>query len=423
MPMIRPNTPAATPNLFPLQVSGRKLQTASGNDFFVVAEAGWGGMARLSLSAADTYIADRKAKGFNAILMMLIAKHHSINSGSSTNANGDNPFSGTALIPANVVENYFVQCDAIIAKLLAANMVCLLAPCYSGFGGPGTTEGWWDSLTSNSVAQNWGQYVGNRYRNNKNIIWVNGGDYLPNPGAEQTLSDNIRSGLIAGGANQIQTYHASRGNSAFSVWGTSTYALNDLYTDDVIDSVAATEYARGSFPLLQIEDLYENNTTSSGDIVEKWQALCSGCCGVLHGDELLWPFSTGYAAQFSSDGSVGAQRLASVATTYPLTTLVPKTDTSLVSSSLGSSGTSKICPALGTYSGGKFAIVAVPTATNVTLVMTNFTQGSVRVRWMDPKSGSLSTAAGSPFANTGSQTITHPGNNSMGTSIQVLIAD
>lgn len=428
MSMIR--TLAGVQATFPLSVhsSGRYLVTPAGTPFLIKADAAWG-IGTISLANIDTYIADRKARGYNTALIMACWKHSGINGGSTLNANGDAPFSGTALLPASVVSAFWSYMDSIVAKFAAAGMLVLLTPAYSGFGGAGTTEGWWDSLTSTTVASNWGAWIGARYAASANVIWVGGGDYTPAAGSEQNISESVNTGLVAGGAAQLQTYHASRNNSAFGVWGTakSWLKLGDIYTDDTtIPSSAATEYARsGPFPFFLIEDYYVGHagtTTASDSLVEKWQALLSGACGIVQGDESRWTFAAGYATTYSGDAEFGMQRLSDLCASYPWQTLTPVTSAALISSALGS-GASAICPAKGTYSGGNFAFILAPTATSPTLVLSAFSQASVRVRSMDLKTGTLSALSGSPFANSGSTTLTHPGSNSMGTNAVLWVVD
>lgn len=417
-------------NPFPLSGSGRYLVDANGRPFPIIGESAWGLIVRLTSAQLDAYIADRQSRGFNSVMMMLICKHASIQAGSTANQNGDTPFTGTTLTTPR--EAYFAWADEVLRRLARAGMVAFLAPCYSGYGGPGTTEGWWDDLTSDVVASDWGAWVGARYKGYQNIVWVGGGDYTPTAGAQSDRSKAVSTGLVTGGANQLQTYHCGRYTYAFEKWGTaeSWLKLGNIYTDDgtsdlAIHSAAAQEYARsGPHPFFLVEDWYadEHAMTDTGVIVEKWQALLSGACGVLIGTGTIWPFSAGYSSEFGSNANIGMSRIYNLFAAYPWQTLVPKPDASLVSSALGST-TARICPALGTYSGGNFAMVLVPTATSPTVVMTNFSQSAVRARWYDPVSGAYTTVSGSPFANTGSQSMTHPGNNSIGTSAWVLVLD
>lgn len=414
------------------------MQNNQGLPFLIVAESAWGLAARLTSAQVDAYISDRKSRGFNAAMLMLMCKHAQIQSGSSTAVEtGTAPFSGTALVPANIVASYWSWVDTVIQKFADNQMLVLATPCYSGNSGPTTNEGWWPDLTSNTVANNWGQWVGNRYKNYPNIIWVGGGDYTPANGTEDTLSENVQTGLVTAGATQLQTYHCQRHTYAFNHWGTAKtwLKINSLYTADgesegfgpiFGEALNQYNYEGGPFPFHAIENWYEgeHSMTSTNVAVESWQAFLAGACGVTFGNGTIWPFNTGFASEYSSNGSKGHGAIGVLSASYPWQTLVPKRDATLVSSTRGT-GLSEISPALGTLDGGagKFAFILVPTATSPTVVMTNFTQSSVRARWYDPFANSFTTASGSPFGNTGSQSVTHPGNNSIGTSAWVLVMD
>jgi hypothetical protein len=405
---------------------------AAGAPFLIIGESAWALIHRLTLAQVDAYIADRKARGFNTAMIMLMRNQEWVTGGSPpNNSNGDAPFSGTPLIPANVVEAYFSHADAVLRKLHDAGMLVLLAGCYTG----GSNEdGWWDNLTSDTVAANWGRWLGARYNTAAfpNIIWVGGGDRrAPIP----SRADALQYGIYTAGGNQLHTYHNDRYHPGFDERayypnGTTWLRLNNVYTDDgssgqTIYGHCATEYARsGPHPFFLIEDWYadEHSMTDIGVIVEKWQAICSGACGVNIGTYAIWTFLSGYASELSSTANVGMTRLAALCAAYPWWTLVPRQDASLVTSPLGSN-TSRICPALGTYASGRFAFILVPTATSPTIAMANFTQSAVRARWYDPVSGASATVSGSPFSNTGSRSIPHPGNNSIGSPAWVLVMD
>jgi len=420
------------PATFPLQVStsGRYLQTPGGDPFLLVGESTWLMLHRRTSAEIDSYIADRTARGYNAAMMILMCDSGAIGGGyvGNNNANGDAAFSGTPLIPANVVEAYFTHVDAMIRKFEDAGMVCMLAAAYAN-------STWWSDLTSTTVAQNWGQWVGARYNitDFPNIIWIGGGDQRAQ---NYAIADALEYGIYQGGGTHLHTYHNDRFHNAFEerssyTNGTTWLNLNAVYYDDgttvgtpfTIPEGFAQERAAYTAPVFLIEDWYadEHSMTDTAVIVEKWQAYLNGACGANTGSLLSWTQDTGYAGDWSSDASIGAGLAGSYMASVAWTTLVPKQDTSLVSSSLGSQGPNRICPAL--LGSGAMGLVLVPTATSPTVVMTNFTPSSVRARWMDPKTGSFTTVSGSPFSNTGSQAMTHPGNNSMGTSAWVLVMD
>jgi hypothetical protein len=423
-------TPSAS--RFPLSIhaSGRYLIDANDDPFLLVGESCWLMLHRRTSSEIDSYIADRTARGFNAAMLILMCDSGAIGGGyvGDNNANGDAAFSGTPLIPANIVPAYWAHVDAMIHKFEDAGMVCMLAAAYAN-------STWWADLTSTTVAQNWGQWVGARYNINDfpNIIWIGGGDQRAQ---SYSIADALEYGIYQGGGTHLHTYHNDRFHNAFE--SRTEYAahatwlnLNAVYCDDgstngtpyTIPEQFASERAAYTAPVFLIEDWYadEHSMTDTAVIVEKWQAYLNGACGANTGSLLSWTQGTGYAGDWSSDASIGAALAGSYMASVAWTTLVPKQDTSLVSSSLGSQGPNRICPAL--LDGGAMGIVLVPTATSPTVVMSNFTPSSVRARWMDIKTGSFTAVSGSPFANTGSQSMTHPGNNSMGTSAWVLVLD
>ena len=112
---------------------------------------------------------------------------------------------------------YFAYVDTILAKIAAKNMVVLLTPLYVGYGAPTTqsssNEGWSADMNANSSAKcyKYGQYVGDRYRNQKNIIWVDGGDAFQ-PAAdiatcEQQVMQGIKDGKGSGGSTRA-AHHA-----------------------------------------------------------------------------------------------------------------------------------------------------------------------------------------------------------------------
>ena len=434
-------TLTVTDNNWPLQVNGRNLQRPDGTPFLITGETMWDLMVSSpSLSQIDAYIADRQAKGFNAVMVMLIDRWINFppDNPNGTNINGDAPFTTTPwLVPANINPAYWSYTDSIMAKFRAANMLVLLAGCYSGYGPTNHGEGWWNYLTSNSVANTWGQWVGARYNATDwpNIIWVGGGDYTPANSTEDTLSENIQTGIVAGGGTQLQTYHTARYTTAMAHWGTgkSWLKVGDVYCDIgttngspyTIPEMSVVEYNRGT-PTFLIEDWYteDHGLTYTQNINEKYQALLSGCTsGALFANVTIWQWLSGYQAQWGNDESVGFGKAGQLLRMYDWWNRVPRQDSSFISSSLGAQGPDRICPCIGTYSGGNYALVSIPTATSVTVVMTNFSQSSVRARWYDPKTGNFTNVTGQPFANTGSRTIAHPGNNSMGTSLQILVMD
>lgn len=403
---------------FPLSVapSGRYLQDALGNPFFIHGDSPWTIEVQLTRAQVDTYLDDRQSKGFTAILFEAFEKKFSDNSPTYRNREGFDPF-----VPMTNFgvpnESYWQMVDYIVAGAAARGMACFIAFDYLGFNAG--DEGWMAETTaeSNGDLQTYGAFLETRY-GNRNVIWVAGGDY-PGDTTQRDKQWQIVTGMRSVRTTGIITGHSRRTESAYSAWaGYAGFNLNNIYTDGTEYNYAATEYARsGPIPFILLEGYYENAAVggTAADLRRQaYTSVLAGACGHMYGGP-YWDFGS---AAFSGVGvtfamshltTTGSSQMQYVkpffTTSYPFHLLVPKTDASLVTTSLGS-GTSRVVPARA--SNGNYALIWTPDVT-VTVDMTAMVPASVRVRYFNPSDGTYSTASGSPFANTGTQSFNPPG--------------
>lgn len=412
-------TAGSTSSTFPLSISGRYLRTAGGKPFFLVGDTPWTIEVQLTRAQVDRYLDHRRSIGINAIMFEMIEHKFSSQSPAYRNAaDSADPF--TTMSPVawtSPNDTYWKTVDYIVNGALAREMAVIVNPAYLGF--TATDEGWSTELAAASAGdlQTYGAWLARRFPQ-PNVIWCFGGD----DASDTTGRDkqwNIVTGMRSVRTDQIITGHPARTDvTAYSKWnGYAGFNLNSIYvaTTNVCDDSAATAYGQG-MPFVFLEGGYENEAGTASSIrMGFWQAVCSGACGHFFGNNPIWGFGeanynggAGAAAALSGSlNSAAAQQMryqSALAASYDLTKLVPKTDASLVSSSLGTSGTSgRVCPAMS--SDGSFALIWTPTVA-VTVVMSNFRQSSVRARWYDPATGTYSNVSGQPFSNSGSQTMT-----------------
>src|SRR5262245_22570354 len=113
------------PGLFPLRVSGdgASLVTADGTPFLLHGEAAWSLIVQLGASDAMRYLADRHARGVNALLVNLV--EHFYADDPPNNAAGAAPFTkeGDFSTPN---EAYFAYADHVIDLAASQGIVVML---------------------------------------------------------------------------------------------------------------------------------------------------------------------------------------------------------------------------------------------------------------------------------------------------------
>lgn len=407
---------------FPLSVAagGRYLQTSSGTPFFLNGDTPWQLVGNCTNTQITTYLEDRAAKKFNAILVEAPTAYFATQTPLYNNVDGVAPFTSTSYTAAtfeSLNNTYWNRVDHMVNEAKRLGIVVLMTPAYLGFGGGGGTSGdqGWDyqvDAATNANLQTYGATLANRYTQG-NVIWVMGGDYTP-PNPEKCW--NIATGIRSVRTTDLITWHGGRTSPAYSsANGLTGFNLNNTYTDGLEYTYCATEYARTpAMPFFHIEGWYEGdgNLTDAGYRRQAYATMLSGGLGGhMLGVSELWGLG-GYGASTTAAEALANHLNTTVAndmthfydlfSAYQWWKYEPKTDTSLVSSSLGT-GTSRIIAARA--SDGNSAMVYTPSGSTVTVVMSAMTPSSVRARLFDPTVGTFSTVSGSPFANTGTQNI------------------
>ena len=396
----------------------RYLVDAAGAPFFINGDSPWDLISTLKRPDVDLYLADRKAKGVNAVLVELMEHYFSPNP--PKNAYGDAPFT-TAGDFSTPNPAYFAHVDYVISKAAQMGILVILTPAYVGFGGG--QEGWYQEMLANGTTKlfAYGQYLGNRYKNFNNILWVQGGDYnVPNTSLVQAVANGIRSV-----DSKPQTYHGQRGTAAMQFWGTSEpwLGVNNIYTDEnTVVAKAFGEYNRSSAPLFLIEARYEAEQGATEQVVRRqaYQAVLSGTSGHLMGHALIWPFASGWQQALNSPGSRSMTHVSSVFTTRQWWKLVPDQNNTTLTAGIGSGGDRAVAARA---SDGSFAVAYMPSFRSITIDMSKLAGPNVKAQWVDPANGATSTIAGSPFPAFGARSLQPAANNSSCSGDWILVLD
>ena len=414
-----------TPSLPPLGIGAdhRYLVDSAGSPFLIQGDAGWELIISTTQPEADQYLTARASQGFNLILVNLI--DHLFGPNAPANMAGQYPFFNSStgqhrafIDPPN--EAYFTYADWVINRADQLGLYVLLDPSYLGSGGG--DEGFAQDMKAAgpTAMLQWGRYVGNRYKDFTNIIWVEGGDYSP-PASDKELVNQVALG-IEEFSNSIQTAHQQRGDSAEEIWGSFPWLdLNSTYTSEVTYPNTLLDYNRTpTTPSFLIEDIYENehDITFLLARAEKYWSVLSGSTGVLMGNSPIWGFD--YDLDFPTLGTWknwldsplanDMSRLGNVFSSRPWYKLVPDQNHTVVTAGYGTFGDTDYVTTARSAD-GTLVMAYTPSAHTLTVDMSKLS-GPVTAAWYDPNNGSYSAVSGSPFANSGSQNFATPGNNS-----------
>jgi hypothetical protein len=415
-------TPARAPAAFPLTVApaGRHLVDSKGVPFRIQGDAAWSLIANLTPAEAETYLDDRRAKGFNTLIVNLIEHHYAADA--PRNRAGVAPFRtpGDLSTPDDA---YFDHAVSVVAKARARGLLVLLVPAYLGYGCPLSpspkNEGWSAELarSSTEACHAYGRYVGKRFRDLNNVLWMQGGDCTPPPGSVlEACSLQILDGLRETGPPALETAHWSPNTLATDEAAlTPALQLNAVY--QYLTPLPACRRAYARVPVLPaslVESGYENETNQGSSPPERkylyWGSL--GCIGgVVAGNRPIWLFDKGWQAALDSPANGDMVRLGQLLDALPWQDLVPS----------GLAGMRDLVPAGGGRPGDQDEVAAAATRDGRALlaylppgwrgeraiaVDLSVLSGPATARWYDPSTGAWQPIG--PVSNDGRRWFTTP---------------
>ncbi|MBL7858633.1 MAG: glycoside hydrolase family 140 protein [Cyclobacteriaceae bacterium] len=194
-----------------LRVSENKrfLQTADGKPFFWLGDTAWELFHRLNREEAEKYLKNRAEKGFTVIQAVVLAELDGLH---DPNPYGEIPLENDD--PTKPREAYFQHVDFIIRKAEQVGLYIGLLPTW----GDKVFKDRWGvgpEIFNTTNARVYGQWIGNRYKNQKNIIWILGGDRNPRHDQDvaiwRAMAEGIAEG-VGGHDKAMMTFHPQPNN-------------------------------------------------------------------------------------------------------------------------------------------------------------------------------------------------------------------
>jgi hypothetical protein len=388
------NGPEPAP-AFPLRrVEGmRHLVDAADQPFFLHGDVAWAMVAELRREEVDYYLQDRAARGVNAVLTNILEAYNARNA--PRNRYGDGPFVGGAVDFGRPNDAYFAHVDHVVRRTRELGMLLLATPAY--LGARGVEGGFYQEMKAagETRLRAYGRYLGQRYAEADNILWVMGGDYTP---PERLLVRAVAEGISEGGSRGLKTAHCAPYMSALDGWaGESWLNVNAVYSYGDIAAASRKEFARAEgMPFFMYESYYENSKSFDDTVVDgarmrrqAWEALLNGAFGHMFGSDPLWWFSgpgldgrpgRDWKAALDTPGARHMMALRGVFRTLHWEKLVPDVEGRFLR------GRVEGGPSAAVAGDGSFALVYAPGGERLQLDLGRVA-ASARPVWIDPTNG------------------------------------
>ncbi|MFN8255555.1 MAG: glycoside hydrolase family 140 protein [Bacteroidales bacterium] len=415
-----------------LKVSENKrfLVFEDGTPFFYLGDTGWELFHRLNKKETETYLENRRSKGFTVIQAVILAELDGLN---TPNAEGEKPLINNNPLAPN--EKYFEHVDWVIKKAAEKGIFIGVLPTW----GDKWNRKWGNGpeIFNPENAKAWGKFLGARYKNYPNIIWILGGDRPVELEIQRQTVCAMATGLKEGdGGAHLISFHPQGGQ------GSSQYFHNEPWLDfNMRQNGHSPSYSERYYatsedynlipvkPVIDAEPIYEDhpinfNPDANGHSVASdvrrplyWD-LFSGACGHTYGHHSVWqmwaperfpinrPLMPWYEA-INQPGAGQMQYGRLLMESRPYLSRIPD-NSIIIQDNVPTS-----VPGAGAYrfvatrdQEGTYAMVYVPVGRKFSLKMDVIKGKEVIGWWYNPRNGEAKQAG--KFSNTGTQSFISP---------------
>ncbi|MEJ5022220.1 DUF4038 domain-containing protein [Ochrobactrum vermis] len=281
--------PTYAADLFPIKIGQERriFEDATGKPFLLQGDTAWSLIAELKREDVETYLQDRRKRGFNTILVSLV--EHYFSSHPPANAYGEKPFKGDAFGELN--PKYFDHAAWVIGRAEELGFVVFLAPAYLGVNGG--NQGWFSKAQAAGPEKMrvYGQTIARRFAEFHNIVWVLGGDFdAPDRRLVSDLAEGIA--LVAPGA--LQTVHSGRKTNTAELWADQPWlSFDTVYTYDDVHAAISARRKAAKMPVILLESGYEFERETTARTIRRnaYGALLAGAAGQFFGNNPIWHFT------------------------------------------------------------------------------------------------------------------------------------
>jgi hypothetical protein len=398
--------------LLSASTDGRRLVDASGTHVLVLGDAPQALTVNVSAAEAESYFAVRSTQGFNAAWVDVLNTTYTGGRANATTYDGISPFNAT--LPGGELDlrspnaAYFARVDAMVTSAANHGITLWLDPIETG--------GFLSTLQANGVAANreYGRFLGRRYRDRDNIVWMSGDDYYAWTDARtDAVVLAVAQGIRDEDTRHLQTTELGALQSSLDdVRWLGLLGINQSYTYNPTYAELYDDWQREPhLPNVMIEGGYEGESCGANPCrYALWWSMLSGAAGVFYGNHWVWPFDPAWESHLHDPGAESVKHVRALLGPRRWHAMVPDIDHRVATAGYGTES-----PTGGAADNdyvttarvpdGSLVVSYFPAPHDLSIDM-SMLSGVTTVIWYDPTTGA-STAA--PLvANSGTHVFTPP---------------
>lgn len=272
---------------------GHSLQYQNGRPFFWLGDTGWEMLNRLDDREINLYLENRRQKGFNVIQTVIL------DDAATPDFYGNKPLIDQD--PSKPNDAYFQRVDKTLRLAFEKQLFIGLLPTWGGNVND-------LALFNIQNAYTYGLFLGRRYKQFSNIIWITGGD---RPALNDTIDwrplwRSMIKGLRDGNPTSLITYHPAGESSSADFWKDSTLDFNMIQSGHRAHDLPAAQWIARDYrlqphkPVLDGEPNYEDHPVNwkpengyfdAYDVRKQlYRTVFNGACGFTYGHHAVWQF-------------------------------------------------------------------------------------------------------------------------------------
>lgn len=377
---------SVSPQQYPIRVSssGHYFVDALGQPFYWLGDTAWPLFTQYPYKDAEHYLTDRARKAF-AVIQCVLAWSGGTGFESpfpESNEDRETPWVND---PGKPNERYFQRVDRLLEIAADLGLILAMLPTWGYFVN--------DTHTFNdSNASEYGRWLGRRYRNQPNVIWINGGDRIPT-GFEDVYRA-IALGLRDGDAGaHLITYHPCGMRSSSQFFHSEDWLdFNMIQTwaewPRIYPTVLTDTMLSPAKPVVLGEAAYENGPEYPlGPITplivrrQAWWTFMAGGY-FTYGQNQMWRLEPGWTSSLDTPGASQMTCFKRIATCRPWWRRVP--DQSLLASGVSSERT--LNAAVRSVD-SDWAIIYLSSQCHVLVELDKILTLRVKATWVNPQNG------------------------------------